>query len=143
MLFLYILTTLLVLTWILVPLFKPKQAYSGDPLMEERIQSLESALKSLYENGRRGISDEDFPNIERRLLLSLAKLLHQAGITPDQAAQSSTPVQDKPNAVREPGPPKPQQKTPATATKYCGQCGHAIKTDFAFCPQCGCHLNAA
>jgi len=144
MLFFYILGTLILLTWILLPLFSPKQAQAGDALLQERILSLETTLKNLYSDGHKKISDDDFSHIEHRLLISLAKLYHQAGLSPEQVAETASEPAPQPTAVE--GPEAEEKPAPTSAAKptgYCGKCGHAVNQDFAFCPQCGRQLNAA
>lgn len=130
MLFVYIFITLCLLGWITFPVINQQSLNSTDPLLQERIQAKEAALKQLYAT-RESISESDFTNIERQLMVSLAKLLKKAGIEPN--AQKLQAMQESPSDI------------PETETKnaFCGNCGTPLQASFGFCPQCGTPLKAA
>lgn len=129
MLFVYILATMLLLAWIIFPVLHKSPISTGDPLTKERIESAEAALKNLYGKGRHKIREEDFPNIESRLMLLLAKLCHSAGISPDQYLAKAERA--------------PATRVAADNVSFCSQCGHGVTVDFSFCPQCGQQVKAA
>lgn len=135
MLFLYVLLSVGLLTWILLPVLHKQQTSGGDPLLQERIQAVEASLKQLHAEGQQKISTEDFTNIERRLLVTLAKLFKRAGISPDQI-QSNQMHREAPSDT--PETPQPQASEP----NACPACGSSVTPDYSFCASCGAALKA-
>lgn len=134
-LFLYVFASIFLIAWVLYPLRGSAQSSSAkDPLLQERITSIESSLKQLYEEGETKISPEDFKNIERQLQISLAKLYQRTGVEPDALAQSKVPQVEA----------NPPEETPTVSEHaFCSQCGASLKSQFTFCPSCGNAVKAA
>jgi hypothetical protein len=118
-----IFVSLLILYWISRPLLnsgQPALLSAEQEMTRERIESLENALASLHEAKRRErIRAEDFENMERRLVLQLARIHNRYGT--------------KPGAIDEAEPQKDGS---------CGRCGTAGDPDYAYCPKCGIALAA-
>jgi len=123
---LYLIVTLLFLFWVIFPMVSAGAAHvqTHDEVdNQERTQALLDSLGELYAK-REKIEESDFPNMERRLMLELAKLYHLAGISGDGAAQAA--------AV---GPP--------ADSEFCHRCGKGRDPQFKYCPSCGTGFQAA
>ena len=123
---LFLVGTLLVLLWVVFPMLAAgidRRKTAADAANAERSQALLNSLRELYADHERGhISDDDLPNIERRLLLDLARLNHDSGIEPG--------AEEKVRAVAE------------EATS-CEHCGAEREGNYRFCPSCGAGFIAA
>ena len=144
----YVFATLLLLFWISEPILaRPKASLeSGSELARERIGSLLKALKNLYRNkSEQDSADGDFSNIERRLVLELAKIYHDLGIDPKEANTGKLEPDAKPEKSLTAKPKletKPTHET-ADAAKFCVDCGRQREKQFRFCPRCGAQFRAA
>ncbi|MDJ0836068.1 MAG: hypothetical protein QNK37_06085 [Acidobacteriota bacterium] len=123
---LYLLGTLVILLWVVFPMLAAgigRRRTAADAANAERSQALLNSLRELYADHKRGhISDDDLPNIERRLILDLARLNHDSGIEPD--------AEEKVRAVAE------------DATS-CERCGAKREGNYRYCPSCGAGFIAA
>ncbi len=115
-LLLYVVGSISVLFWVALLLVGPRRRQQGgaDALQEERIRALLLALKKL-QNGREHGGDDDNANIENRLILELARLYNDLGVSPN-------PTGSDPN---------------------CGACGGKVENHFHHCPASGAHLHAS
>ena len=122
--FVTIIFSLNLLAWALMPLLRARRAGAAgamDELVREQASSLLTSLDSLYQSKEEDqVSQEDFVNIERRLILELAKIYHRQGLNPE-ALDSDNSDEDL----------------------ICPSCGAGIKADYQFCPECGAGLKVA
>ena len=122
-LYAYILVSLLILFFVAEPLLRSSIVGAGGVSElegEERTQALLQSLKKLYLNQQDGqIYGDDFNNIERRLLLELAKVYRGRGIDPNRVALPQGEADD-----------------------HC-ECGVVLGADYQFCPACGRRKEAA
>lgn len=113
------------LAWVVFPLLRQSRAGGGaamDELAREQADALLGSLGNLYQSQQEGqVSEEDFPNIERRLILELARIYHRQGIRPDALAEQK------------------QEK----GKHQCGSCGTGLTVGFRFCPTCGAQQKMA
>ena len=127
--FAIIFLSLLLILWTVLPLLKALVVAGGerrDELAEERLHSLYQSLGSLYTSKERGaVAEDDFQNIERRLILEAAKILRALGVDPKGAAAEA------------------RQTAPSGKKRFCGHCGAKRKPEFQFCPICGKGYRAA
>lgn len=113
--FLYCLATFMLIAWIATPLVFSAGADNGDQLLDERLQGLKKALRELRENIEKGdVGKKDAANIERRLILEIAKIYQAMGIEPDNMKDSS-----------------------------CRSCGKPLADNHVYCPACGSKTQAA
>ncbi len=120
LLFTYILVTLFIILWISFPLIKPGRTGQGgamDELALERTNSLLHSLKALYASQVDREDDDDFVNIENRLMLELAKIYRDQGLDPNTAEGKQS-------------------------AKRCFKCGANRKREYKFCAQCGSNFTS-
>ena len=118
---LYLLGTLVLLLWVTFPMLAAgagRRHSSTDAAFAERKEGLLNSLRELYVKHEGGhISADDLPNIERRLILDLARLYHDSGQDPEKKPDESViPVESQPT---------------------CAHCGSTRQDHFKFCPACG------
>ncbi len=116
-LLIYITGSLLIMFWVAEPLLRSRTsgASAADQVLQERVDALLESLRKMHdprENDR--LLDKDFENIERRLMLELAKIYERQGVDPN---------------IME-------------SLESCA-CGSSLKSDYAFCPGCGRGLKVA
>lgn len=109
----YVLVSVVLVFWVGLPLLRSHSsgASSGDLMLKERTDSSLMALNHLYQNTSRETA-ADFENIERRLLLDLARLYQQQGIVPGGVAESQV-------------------------SSCCLRCNTPVTPTYKFCPKCG------
>ncbi len=120
LLFAYILVTLSIILWISLPLIKSgRNGKDGvmDELTMERSNALLHSLQSLYASQVDREDDDDFVNIENRLMLELAKIYRDQGIDPNAAEGKKS-------------------------AKRCYNCGANRKRDYKFCAHCGTNFSS-
>ena len=117
---LYITITVLFLFWVAMPLLgQATTSRAHDELTRERIKALLDSLKELRA-GRQSerLAEDDVANIERRLMLELARIYHHQGINPSI--------------------PEELTETPADSeVENCNQCGREREQRYRYCPFCG------
>jgi len=118
------------LLWVVAPLLRDGSDKRGgmDDLALERERALLSSLHDLYRERETGkVSEGDFPSIERRMLLELAKLYAAAKVDPAGGeAQAATAE-----------PPATAEPVAESSSAFCTQCGAKQTADHRFCGQCG------
>ena len=171
LLFFCIITCLSLIFWVAYPLIKSRRLAGNAPLDEltdERTSSLLKSLKSLYISKEEGkVAGDDFANIERRLMLELAKIYKTQGIDPPLSGQErastdlaeerqtghtvsekeqageKTPQPSETERAAEESPTKETAREPESSAKFCFNCGAPREPRFRFCPRCGTGFKAA
>ena len=119
LLFSVVLGAVLVLYWVALPLISrpSSQVISGaQALATGQAESILRSLKTLNVAHKQGkLADDDFNNMERRLMVQLARIYHQRGLVPSVVNSAET----------------------------CSSCGTPSKKDYCFCPRCGRQALAA
>lgn len=120
--FITFLGSLSMLLWVIWPLISRQRALSVNALDEMSRQRTEILLQSLRDLGKEreqgDVNEADYENMERRVMLELARIYEDRGIDPATALQ------------------------PAESSDMCPSCGGPIKADYKHCPACG-HVLAA
>lgn len=109
--YIIVLASLSLVFWIGFPLLKAEGNTANlDELTQERTRSLLDSLGALYATKEAGkVEEDDFANIESRLMLELAKIYRDQGVDPKASI----------------------------AKGVCPSCHARIKNEFRFCPGCG------
>ncbi len=148
-LFILILITCLAIAWVGHPLVQRRAVQVGQGLDAERMHSLYRSLRELG-SGKKRMAEDDYSNIERRLILEIAKTYHAQGIDPDAVEQSCLicgnglePSDEFCDQCGHKGGPRKTAVNPEAVTSVeapidgCGGCGKPIDLQFKFCPHCG------
>lgn len=122
--------------WVTAPFWKPSNQAANLKLEWQREQndflmrSLASAIKD-HKQGK--ITLEDFENIERKMILSIAKIRHQkadANLTGNMCSHCHRTLEKDAQFCGHCGTDhKPRQS--------CTECGTQVDSDYQFCPKCG------
>jgi hypothetical protein len=121
--------SILLIIWVAFPLIRTGGSGQSvkDSLAAEREQSLVDALQKLQAGREEGkVSDADFDNIEKGLMLELAKIYHTEGVDPSRGKDKDTET-------------PPEEKAGPT----CPNCGYIGETGDKFCASCGTGFEAA
>ena len=125
LMFLTIVSCCALVAWSLFPLLRARRAGTVgalDELVREQTTSLLSSLDSLYASREEEqVSEEDFVNIERRLILELARIYHKQGLKPQLL----------------------EGEAGDDGSLTCVACQASIKAEYRFCPECGAGQNKA
>lgn len=120
--------SLVLIFWVVFPLFRAVLAPSAtqkDELAEERLHSIYKSLGALYASkDADSVAEDDFHNIEHRLILEAAKILHSLGVDPTPSKKNG-------------------KKADPGKARFCAKCGGKRQPEFQFCPMCGSGYRAA
>lgn len=140
--FAIVLSSCLVIAWVTQPMLRPASLHGND-LEGERIQSLFGSLKKLQRDADK-MAEDDFGNIERRIMLEIARVYHQTGVKAEvdghACGHCGNPIRRKDKFCVECGQPvetHSQQKDDPAAASSCDSCGKEIESSHKFCPHCG------
>lgn len=110
----------ILMLWITFPVLSQQSgtAQTEDrAMLAERAESLQRSLKDLQDSRERGtLADDDYRNIENRMMVTLARAYDQLGIAPDKAETDAKPASDEAS---------------------CNACGQSLTSQYKYCPACG------
>ncbi|MCB1051769.1 MAG: zinc ribbon domain-containing protein [Acidobacteria bacterium] len=128
---------LLMALWIAAPLWRSHSAHQSldATAAAERVDFLMRSLANAQKaHNRKRIGEEDYHNIERRLVLQIAKIYHQGGdIDPETACPACFAATDPKGRYCG----KCGESLPGQEASSCSNCGKTCEAHFKFCPHCG------
>lgn len=122
--------------WVAAPFWKPSNQAANlkTEWMREQNDFLMRSLASAIKDHKRGkISVEDFENIERKMILAIAKIRHQkadANLTGNTCSACHRALEKDSQFCGHCG-------TDHAPTTTCSECGTKVESDYQFCPKCG------
>jgi len=145
--FLPILISVLVITWVVMPFLLTRPHWSGQreaAMEDERVLSLLRSLKQLRQGQSRDIADDDYQQIENRLMLEIARIYKRRGIKPDHVGlctQCGQQLKGDEPFCGQCG--HPQETQASDSAESCPECDNQVESTHRFCPNCGHKLQDA
>ncbi|MCB1042595.1 MAG: zinc ribbon domain-containing protein [Acidobacteria bacterium] len=140
-LFIGVVITIVGLAWVIGPVLMPTMMRQSHDLEFERLGSLYQSLRHLHKDKVK-LAEDDFKNIERRLMLDIARNYEKMGVDPqgDQPCLGcGNPIRPSDKFCDSCG----QTSAPrAAAGVNCPACEEPLSDLYKFCPHCGNKVEA-